>query len=109
MKDIELTNFNVPLRTRQRFDAICRASGRTRTSVLVELMTNHILKEGRRLSDQQSELDKIDTAIGKSPALKRFSDWAYPDGRQPASSRLNSSDQELGMPEPLRSDGWEGW
>lgn len=109
MKDAELTNFNVPLRTRQRFDAICRASGRTRTSVLVELMTNHILKEGRRLSDQQSELDKIDTAIQKIPALKRFSEWAYPDGRKPASSRLNSSDREFDMPDPLRSDGWEEW
>ena len=44
MDETQLTNFNVPLPTRKRFDAICRASGRTRTSVLVELMTDHILK-----------------------------------------------------------------
>lgn len=109
MDETQLTNFNVPLPTRKRFDAICRASGRTRTSVLVELMTDHILKEGRRLTDQQSELEQIDAAIGKSRSVKRFSDWAYPDARQSAPCDLNGSDRDFDLPEPLRSNGWDGW
>ena len=109
MDETQLTNFNVPLPTRKRFDAICRASGRTRTSVLVELMTDHILKEGRRLTDQQSELERIDAAIGKSRSVKRFSDWGYPDGNPHPPARLGRSDQEFDLPEPLRSDGWDGW
>ena len=109
MDETQLTNFNVPLPTRKRFDAICRASGRTRTSVHVELMTDHILKEGRRLTDQQSELERIDAAIGKSRSVKRFSDWGYPDGNPHPPARLSRSDQEFDLPEPLRSDGWDGW
>lgn len=109
MDETQLTNFNVPLPTRKRFDAICRASGRTRTSVLVELMTDHILREGRRLTDQQSELEQIDAAIGKSRSVKRFSDWGYPDGNPHPPARLGRSDQEFDLPEPLRSDGWDGW
>ena len=109
MDETQLTNFNVPLPTRKRFDAICRASGRTRTSVLVELMTDHILKEGRRLTDQQSELEQIDAAIGKSRSVKRFSDWGYTDGNPHPPARLGRSDQEFDLPEPLRSDGWDGW
>lgn len=109
MDETQLTNFNVPLPTRKRFDAICRASGRTRTSVLVELMTDHILKEGRRLTDQQSELEQIDAAIGKSRSVKRFSDWGYPDGNPHPPARLGRSDSEFDLPEPIRSDGWEEW
>ena len=109
MTQTTLTNFNVPSRTRQRFDEVCHASGRTRTSVLVELMTDHILKEGRRLTDQQSELERIDAAIGKSRSVKRFSDWGYPDGNPHPPARLSRSDQEFDLPEPLRSDGWDGW
>ena len=109
MDETQLTNFNVPLPTRKRFDAICRASGRTRTSVLVELMTDHILKEGRRLTDQQSELEQIDAAIGKSRSVKRFSDWGYPDGNPHPLARLGRSDEEFDLPKPLRSDDWDGW
>ncbi|NQV95201.1 MAG: site-specific integrase [Sphingomonadales bacterium] len=41
-----LTNFNAPIDTRNRFDAICHASGRTRTSVLVDTinLTNEVSK-----------------------------------------------------------------
>ena len=45
-----LTNFNAPDTVRQRFDAICHASGRTRTSVLVELMTDYILHQSQLLA-----------------------------------------------------------
>ncbi len=60
MEAVQLTNFNVPSDTRRRFDAICNASGRTRTSVLVELMTNYVLEEGRRLIERQKELGDLD-------------------------------------------------
>ena len=47
-----LTNFNVPSTTRSRFDQICQMSGRTRTSVLVELMEDYVLTKGPAISDR---------------------------------------------------------
>ena len=47
-----LTNFNVPSSTRSKFDQICQMSGRTRTSVLVELMEDYVLTKGPAISDR---------------------------------------------------------
>jgi hypothetical protein len=43
--ELILINFNVPISTKTRFDAICQVSARTRTSVLVELMNDFILSQ----------------------------------------------------------------
>jgi hypothetical protein len=47
-----LTNFHAPSNTRSQFDQICQMSGRTRTSVLVELMEDYVLTKGPALSDR---------------------------------------------------------
>ena len=70
MEAITLTNFNVPITTRRRFDAICHASGRTRTSVLVELMTNYVLQEGKRVIERQKKLGDLDKRFQESQGLK---------------------------------------
>lgn len=54
-----LINFNVPLSIRHRFDEVCRASGRSRTSVLVELMESYVLTQGKVLADRHVEIRKV--------------------------------------------------
>jgi hypothetical protein len=53
------TNFNVSSITRNKFDQICRLSGRTRTSVLVELMENYVLNKGPVLSDRIKSIQSM--------------------------------------------------
>ena len=109
MKLIHLTNFNVPITTRNRFDAICHASGRTRTSVLVELMTNYILQEGKRLIDQQNEFKNLDMRFQKSPDLKGSNHQMDTDCRSIHSPRQQWADAGDELPCPLFSDGQGEW
>lgn len=48
-----LINFLVPIETHEAFDAICDFEGRSRTSVLVSLMTDFIASEGQRIIDDR--------------------------------------------------------
>ena len=69
---IALTNFNVPLLMRDRFDVICHASGKTRTQVLVSLMEDYIITQGSLILERTEELLKIDQAINEYWGLTRF-------------------------------------
>ncbi len=60
-----LINFNVPDGIRHRFDEVCRASGRTRTSVLIELMESYVLTQGRALADRHVEIRKVDQTLSE--------------------------------------------
>ena len=77
-----LTNFNVPPETRSRFDEICRISGRTRTSVLVELMNQYVLSRTPLLIQQVEDLKGLDRVLretrrvqGHKIAAHIASDW----------------------------------
>ena len=109
MEAIQLTNFNVPIDTRRRFDAICHASGRTRTSVLVELMTNYILEEGKRLVERQKKLGDLDIRFQKSLGLRGFPNKVETSHRSIHSPRQTWGDQELDLPDPIYSDGRDDW
>ena len=61
--DLTLINFNVPILTKMRFDAICQISGKTRTAVLVELMNDFILSQSDLLTHRSRQFDLIDTAL----------------------------------------------
>ena len=60
-----LINFNVPQGIRHRFDEVCRVSGRTRTSVLVELMESYVLTQGKVLADRHVEIRKVDQTLSE--------------------------------------------
>lgn len=109
MEAIRLTNFNVPITTRKRFDAICHASGRTRTSVLVELMTNYVLDEGRRLVERQRELGDLDKRFQESLGLQGSSKAVAIYHRSIHSPRQTWGDREFDLPDPIFSDGQEDW
>lgn len=104
-----LVNFNAPTTVRKQFDAICHASGRSRTSVLVELMTKYILEEGRRLIDRQNELSSLDEQFQESTGLGGAVDRMDSYHRSVPSPRQTSGDKEFDLPEPIFSDGREVW
>ena len=109
MEHITLTNFNAPVATRRRFDAICHASGRTRTSVLVDLMTSYVLEQSEQLSNRDRQLDLIDRQLEESSVLKGL---RSPPGDQFRSRRTSSQTRsyaEFEPPEFMVSDGQEGW
>jgi len=109
MEAIQLTNFNVPIDTRRRFDAICHASGRTRTSVLVELMTNYVLQEGKRLVERQKELGDLDKRFQESLDLKGSNRQLDIRHRSVHSARQTWGDNEFDLPDPIFSDGHGDW
>ena len=62
-KPATLINFNAPDPIRVRFDKVCQLSGRTRTSVLVELMNTYITTKGAELTKENERYQLIDQAI----------------------------------------------
>ncbi len=109
METTSLTNFNVPLPVRSRFDAICHASGRTRTSVLVELMTDYILHQSQMLATRNQRFQLVDEFLGENTVSK--GDRSFPSN-QARSYRYQSqsrSNQDFDLPEFLVSDGQEEW
>lgn len=58
-----LINFNAPNAVKTRFDSLCQISGKTRTSVLVELMNDFILSQSELLTRRSRQFGMIDTAL----------------------------------------------
>lgn len=109
MANTTLTNFNVPFGTRKRFDEVCRASGRTRTSVLVELMDDYVLNQGKLLANRATELVKVEQSICDA---RRIFGFDRNPGDQTTRSRFGvhtRSESEFDLPEPMMSDGREEW
>jgi len=73
-----LVNFNVPNSIKHRFDKVCQLTGRTRTSVLVELMNGYILSQSNHLNLLSDRLDRIDQALASNET--RSSDYDEPVG-----------------------------
>ena len=65
----KLINFYVTKEMKIRFDEICRVSGRTRTQVLVSLMTDHIIKSKPILEAHFERLKETDRTL---EAIKAF-------------------------------------
>lgn len=66
-----LINFYVSGTTRSRFDGICRASGKTRTQVLVALMEKHIIRSKPILEAQFEKLKEADDLLA---AIRTYED-----------------------------------
>lgn len=109
METVHLTNFNVPSDTRRRFDAICHASGRTRTSVLVELMTDYILHQSQILATRNHQFQMVDELLGENSVSKGAR--SFPSNQTLASrdTTQTRSNKEFDLPDFLVSDGQEGW
>ena len=59
----KLINFRVNESTQKRFDLACRASGRTRTQVLIYLMDNFVLENGYRLKTRNNLLNEASVLL----------------------------------------------
>lgn len=104
-----LINFNVPESVRHRFDEVCRASGRTRTSVLVELMENYTLSQGKVLAVRNEEIEKVDQTLDKSRKMMRFKEFLADQAREEQIARHYGSDRDFGPPSMFMSDGQGDW
>jgi hypothetical protein len=104
-----LTNFKAPIDTRNRFDAICQASGRTRTSVLVELMSDYILNQSQQLATRNHGFQIVDQMLGDNMASNN--DGLLPSSPSPLSRNRNQklSNQYFELPDVVVSDGQEEW
>ena len=109
MEATSLTNFNVPIPLRSRFDAICHASGRTRTSVLVELMTDYILHQSQLLATRNRQFQMVDELLGENSVSG--GDRLFPSNHTRSSRKTTQtcSNKEFDLPDFLVSDGQEGW
>lgn len=104
-----LTNFNAPDATRQRFDAICHAIGRTRTSVLVELMTDFILAQSQLIASKNQRFQVIDELLLENSVLTGIQPSQSDQRLASRNAGQSRSDQDFG-PIPMRySDGQEEW
>ena len=66
IENVTLTNFNVPTGIRDRFDRVCRISGRTRTSVLIEMMEDYIIHQGSVLKERSRRIRRIDRKLDQT-------------------------------------------
>ena len=104
-----LTNFNAPDTVRQRFDAICHASGRTRTSVLVELMTDYILHQSKHLATRNHQFQIVDELLGENSVSEGARSFPSDHTLARRNATQTHSDKEFDLPDFLVSDGQEGW
>ncbi len=109
MNQCSLTNFNVPIPLKSRFDAICHASGRTRTSVLVELMTDYILTQSKLIASRNQVFKLVDQTLGENSVLMRDRQVWGNQSRPHRDAIQKRSNEDLAPPEFLVSNGQEGW
>lgn len=104
-----LTNFIVPDALKSRFDAICHASGRTRTSVLIEMMEGYVIEQGSALATKTQQLRELDRIIEENRLLNCSVDDR--DDR-PDRSSYGFQGRAKCVLEPLSpfmDDGLDGW
>jgi predicted DNA-binding protein len=104
-----LINFNVPRGIRQRFDDVCRSSGRTRTSVLVEMMEHYIMSQGKNLATRNEEFEKVDQTLEKSRRIMGFKEFIAEQSAKDGSTVQRRSKSNLDLPDPMFTDGREDW
>lgn len=109
MTNTTLTNFNVPLRTRKRFDEVCHASGRTRTSVLVELMEDFILKQGQVIAERTKRFQEVDHSLREDRRIMGFKEFIAEQAAKTGSTVSRRSKPDLEMPDPMFSDWRDDW
>jgi hypothetical protein len=102
-----LTNFNVPITTRKRFDVICHASGRTRTSVLVELMTNYVLEEGKLppTNDILDHLEKQNQVMALMAQIQKLPPEAQPMAMQQIMQAMTEFTQQVQLAQMIPDMG----
>jgi predicted transcriptional regulator len=94
--DTTLINFNISSDVKAQFDYVCHASGRTRTSVLVQMVEDYILSQSEVLAARSAELVIADRTIrylqDRNGVEANGPDGCHPDG----SMVLSGSESNFG-------------
>lgn len=64
--DTKLVNYRSPIDLLTAFDDICRSNCRTRTSVLIALMSEYIANEGPKVRKRIDDLNALREFLGSS-------------------------------------------
>ena len=95
MDDTKLTNFQVPQKIRDRFDRVCKLSGRSRSSVLIELMEDYTVRQTRILLQKSRRIQEADQNIRKSSKLMGYKAFVEQRERELQERSRNASEPEF--------------
>lgn len=104
-----LTNFIVSKDTRKRFDGTCRFIGRTRTSVLVELMEQFVIQKAPEIAKRNSEIEKADKVIQESNRILGFPELLEENKRMRHSGIQEAENSDFEPASLFFSDGQENF
>lgn len=104
-----LTNFITPTALKSRFDAICHAAGRTRTSVLIEMMEGYVLSQGTALAAKTQQLREVDRIIEENRALNAAVEAATDINAETLFARQNRGERIFEPFSPMVDDGLDRW
>lgn len=76
-----LTNFRAPIDLRNHFDQVCKLSRRTRSSVLIELMSGYVLEKSGLIIQQIEDLRSLNRILTDQAS----------SSSSPATAQANSS------------------
>jgi len=94
-----LVNFNLPVELKERFDQVCRMSGRTRTSILIELVTGYVIDQSEVLEERRSRLYLAGRQLN---TIEHFRE-------QESKADSDTGDRSIGVQSPSESeiDGYD--
>ena len=80
-----MVNINVPTQTLRGFDRLCRLVGKTRTSILVDLIRSFVLQEGHQIMEQVQQISSLAECGDKldKTCVERRSELDTPDPSKP--------------------------
>lgn len=93
-----LINFYVSRTTRNRFDGICRASGKTRTQVLVALMNEHVSRSQPILEAHYEKLKEADRTLAAIKAYENQVQDRMQEGEAEMPPAIFWSDEQNEVP-----------
>ena len=92
-----MVNLNVPTQTLRGFDRLCRLVGKTRTSILVDLMRSFVLQEGKQIMEQVQQISSLAECGDKlvKTGVERRSEVKTPDPSKPARKAIQKRFSEF--------------
>lgn len=97
-----LVNFLVEQGDLDRFDAVVSMLGRTRTSVLIEMIKTYCTEQVIAVEQRNRKLEQLNQALTQQHVLQAQANHAHQINRP-----LWHDDADFGLPSPFMSDGHE--
>lgn len=70
-----LINFQMPASTKERFDRFCEITGKSKTSVLISLVEDHLVYQISEIEQKVNNIRALDNQIVRHAKVMRFKDF----------------------------------